>query len=62
MYSKRKDEMYSIIRYVSTDVDYVVNVETVEELSLTWNESIKYAKKNYSVVKFNKRIGVIIVK
>lgn len=54
--------MYSVIRYVATDVDYVVNVEIVEELNLTWNESIKYAKKNYSVVKFNKRRGVIIVK
>ena len=54
--------MYSVIRYAATDVDYVVNVEIVEELNLTWNESIKYAKKNYSVVKFNKRRGVIIVK
>lgn len=54
--------MYSIIRYASTDVDYVVNVEIVEELNLTWSELIKYAKRNYSVVKFNKRRGVIIVK
>ena len=54
--------MYLIIRYASTDVDYIVNLEVVEQLELTWNESIKYAKKNYSVVKSNKRRGVIIVK
>lgn len=54
--------IYQLIRYRNTDVEYIVNVEFVEELNLTWKEALKYAKNNYSVVRTDKRRNTIIVK
>ena len=53
---------WSIMSFVTTDLD-VVDMREVEIVEApTWNEFLKYVKKNYKVVKQDKRSGMIFVR
>lgn len=52
---------YEIVRTSKTDVEWMVNIETVEEFKGTWSEFVAYAKSKYIVRETNKRGGVIKV-
>ena len=53
---------WSIMSLVTADLG-VIDMREVEIVEApTWNEFLKYAKKNYKVVKQDKRSGMIFVR
>lgn len=53
---------WSIMSLVTADLG-VVDMREVEIVEApTWNEFLKYTKKNYEVVKQDKRTGMIFVR
>ena len=58
----KKMKKWSIMSLVVADLG-VVDMREVEIVEApTWNEFLKYAKKNYKVVKQDKRSGMIFVR
>ena len=60
---KRKEmpNYYSVVRYVPTDLDFLVEVVTVETVFMTWSDFVKYAKKKYDVKHVEKRLLTAVV-
>ena len=57
-----KKMKWSIMSLVTADLG-VVDMREVEIVEApTWNEFLKYVKKNYKVVKQDKRSGMIFVR
>lgn len=58
----KKMKKWSIMSLVTADLG-VVDMREVEIVEApTWNEFLKYVKKNYKVVKQDKRSGMIFVR
>lgn len=58
----KKMKKWSIMSLVTADLG-VVDMREVEIVDApTWNEFLKYVKKNYKVVKQDKRSGMIFVR
>ena len=58
----KKKKKWSIMSLVTADLG-VIDMREVEIVEApTWNEFLKYAKKNYKVVKQDKRSGMIFVR
>lgn len=59
---EKKMKKWSIMSLVTADLG-VVDMREVEIVEApTWNEFLKYVKKNYKVVKQDKRSGMIFVR
>lgn len=58
---QEKKQYYMVVRMLATDIDFVVEMVTVEELFMTWSEFIKYVKKNYVFKTSRKRYGYAVV-
>ena len=48
---------YTIARVNETEVDFIADVEIIEEVEMTWTEFMKYVKKSYELLRTDKRHG-----
>ncbi len=54
-------QYYSIIRLSNTEVDYIIDAQTLETVCMSWADFLKYAKARYAVLHTQKRRHYIIV-
>lgn len=53
--------LYQVVRVHETDIEWLVDMETVEEVEMTWTEFMKYVKKHYELKSTKKTAGYAVV-
>lgn len=52
---------YKVVRIEETEVDWLVNIVTLETVEMTWTEFMKHVKKHYCLKESRKRYGYAVV-
>ena len=48
-----------VCRASKTDVDWIINVEEVETVMMTWTDFVKYVKAHYTLIRTDKAHGSV---
>lgn len=51
-----------IVKHHETENDWIIDVEEVEVLLMTWQEALAYALTKYDILDFSKRTRTIFVR